>query len=145
LQSEVFLTERILRHSPGSKKIYVKGERAPAEYWAASITMATPLHHTLKLYETTPRTGRTLFRVTTPLKFTPICGVGGGGGRNSGLTSRPFMSQLFNYLTSHSTCSSILRMFSPWVDSFRKRTAEGPNWIALIKLTITTLFKWLII
>jgi hypothetical protein len=52
---------------------------------AASITMATPLHHNLKLYESTPRTGRTLFWVTTPLKHTPICGVGGGGGRNSGL------------------------------------------------------------
>jgi len=68
-----------LGHSPGSIKNYVKGERAPGEYWAASITMATPLHHNLKLYETTPRTGRTLFWVTTPLKHTPICGVGGGG------------------------------------------------------------------
>ena len=57
LHSEVFLTERILRHSPGLKKIYVEGERGPEEYWAASITMATPLHHYLKLYEATPRTG----------------------------------------------------------------------------------------
>ena len=36
------------------------------------------------------------------------------GGRNSRLTSRQFMSQLFNYLTSHSAWTSILRMFSPW-------------------------------
>ena len=70
--------ERILQHYPGLKKIYVRGERAPGEYWAASITMATPLHHNLKLYESTPRTGRTLFWVTTPLKHTSICGVGGG-------------------------------------------------------------------
>ena len=44
---------------------YVSGE--------ASITMATPLHHNLKLYEATPRTGKTLFWVTTPLPHTPIC------------------------------------------------------------------------
>ena len=36
-----------------------------------------------------------------------------GEGRNSRRTSRQVMSQLFNYLTSHSACSS-LRMFSPW-------------------------------
>ena len=53
LHSEVFLTEHILRHSPGLKKIYVKGERAPGEYWAAYIIMATPLHHNLKLYRQT--------------------------------------------------------------------------------------------
>jgi len=52
-----------LGHSPGSKKIYVKGERAPGEYWAASISMATPLHHNLKLYEDTLIIGRTLFYV----------------------------------------------------------------------------------
>ena len=40
LHSEVFLTERILRHSPGLKKVYVKGEMAPGEYWAASIYRA---------------------------------------------------------------------------------------------------------
>jgi len=51
---------------------------------AASKTMATPLHHNLKLYEATPRTGRTLFWDTTPLRHTPICVLredwGGGGG-----------------------------------------------------------------
>ena len=86
-------------HSPGLKKIYVKGERAPGEYWAASITMVTPLHHNLKLYEDTPRIGRTLFWVTTPLRhILPSVsegGVGGVGGRNSGLTSRQLVSQLF--------------------------------------------------
>ena len=85
MQSEVFLTKHILRHSPGSKNIYVKTERAPGEYKPACITMATPLHQNLKLYETTPRTGRTLFRVTTPLKHTPICGVGGRVGGILGL------------------------------------------------------------
>ena len=89
-------------------KIYVKGERAPGEYWAASITMATPLHHNLKPYESTSRTGRTWF--IPPLKLWS----GWWGGRNSGLISRQFMSQLFNYLTSHSARTSILRMFSPW-------------------------------
>ena len=74
---------------------------------AASISMATPLHHHLKLYEDTPRIGRTLFWVTTPL-------------RQSGLTSRQLMSQLFIYLTSHSAPSSILRMFSPWSAMYRK-------------------------
>ena len=50
---------------------------------AASITMATPLHLNLKVYEATPRTGRTMFWVTTSLRHTPICvlreewGVGG--------------------------------------------------------------------
>ena len=94
--------------------------------------MATPLHHNLKLYETTPRTGRTLFWVTTPVKHTPICGVGGGGGRNSELTSRQFMSQLFNYLTSHSARTSILRMFSPWSGQYiyivRARLSAHTDW-----------------
>ena len=61
---------------PRITKIYVKGERAPGEYWAASITMATHLHHNLKPYEDTKRIGRTLFWVTTPLKHPPICGGG---------------------------------------------------------------------
>ena len=74
---------------------------------AASISMATPLHHNLKLYEATPRTGRTPFWVTTPLRHTLICvlreewGVG-----NYRLTSR---QPMFNYLTSHSASTSILK------------------------------------
>ena len=35
----------LLAAYPRIKKDVVKGERAPGEYWAASITMATPLHH----------------------------------------------------------------------------------------------------
>ena len=45
---------------------------------AASISMATPLHHHLKLTRATPRTGKPLFWVTSPLRHTgyrgtPIC------------------------------------------------------------------------
>ena len=94
------------------KRIMLKERGAPGEYWAASITMTTPLHHNLKLYEATPRTGRTLFWVTTLLRHTPIGRSGGWGGRSSQLSSRQLMSQLFNYLTSHSTCTSISRMVS---------------------------------
>ena len=39
---------------------------------AASISMATPLHHHLKLNGATPRTGNSLFWVT-PLRHTTIC------------------------------------------------------------------------
>ena len=60
----------ILRHSLGLKKIYVKGERAPGEYWAASITMASPLSH--KLYEATTRTGRTLYIEEHTLRTTKV-------------------------------------------------------------------------
>ena len=90
---------------------------------AASITMAIPQNYNLKLYEATPRTGRTMFWVTTLLRHTPICvlreewGVGG----DSRLTSRQLMSQLFNYLTSHSACTSISRMFSPWASQSLER------------------------
>ena len=42
-------------------------------YMAAPITMATPVHHRLKLNEATPRTGRLLFCVITPVRHTPIC------------------------------------------------------------------------
>jgi len=76
--------------------MYLKGERAPGEYWASvnnclflifikssssilNYVSATLLHHNLKLYESVPRTGLTLFWVTTPLEHTPICGVGGWG------------------------------------------------------------------
>ena len=89
--------------------------------------MATPLHHNLQLYEDTPRIGRTLFWVTTPLRHTPICvwGRSGGlGGRNSGLTSRQLTSQLFIYLTSHGTRTSILRMFSPWYSPTETRRSS---------------------
>ena len=40
---------------------------------AASVTMATPLHHHLKLNGDTPRTGRPLFWVISPDTHTPIC------------------------------------------------------------------------
>ena len=62
--------ELILRHSPGLKR-FMQKERGPLENIGQHlpITMATPLHHNQKLYEATPRTGRTLFWwVTTPLK-----------------------------------------------------------------------------
>ena len=42
-------------------------------YVAASITMAAPFHHHLKLNGATPRTRRPLFWVTTPLRTTPNC------------------------------------------------------------------------
>ena len=104
---------------PRITKIYVKGVRAPGEYrvsmntccfiflWnplphsyisaAASISMATPLHHHLKLNGATPRTGRPLLWGTTPLRHTPI-GVreeewGVGRGKLDSLGSRQLVSQ----------------------------------------------------
>ena len=86
---------------PRITKIYGKGERAPGEYWASmnnwfifyfheihfltpqlcicgSIYIhATPLHQNKKLHEAIPRTGRTLFWVTTPLRHIAICVWGG--------------------------------------------------------------------
>ena len=94
----------------GNGQIYVKGERAPGECWvslknwffcifmksppsllnnvsvAASISMATSLHHPLKLNGATPRTGRSLVWVTNPLRNTPVCVLSeewGGGFLNS--------------------------------------------------------------
>ena len=64
---------------------------------AASISMATPLHHHLKLTGATPRTGKPLFCVTSPLRHTPICVLreewGVGRVRKSLLTSRQLVSQ----------------------------------------------------
>jgi len=78
---------------PRITKIYVRGESAPGEYcasmnnclWnfhkihflnyvsvAASITMARSLHNNLQLYEATPRKGRTLFWVPTPLRYSHL-------------------------------------------------------------------------
>ena len=57
---------------------------------------------------------RTLIWVTTPFKTYSHLWRRGGWGGDSWCTSRQIMSQLFNYLTSHSAWSSILRMFSPW-------------------------------
>jgi hypothetical protein len=125
-----------LRHSPGSKKIYVKGERAPGEYWAASITMATPLHHNLKLYEDTPRIGRALFWATTLIRHTvlPYVSEAGvvGGGWNSGLISSQLMSQLLVYLTSHSARTSILRMLSPWAATSITGSAGHQNLLIIV-------------
>jgi len=59
---------------------------------------------------------------------------GGWGGRYSWLTSRQFMSQLFNYLTSHSARSSILRMLSPCghpSPMLQRRNDDGIPWMYL--------------
>ena len=68
---------------------------------AASISMTTPLHHHLKLNRATPRTGKQLFWVTSPLRHTSHLCTEGGVGRvkKSRLTSRHLVSQAYIYLS----------------------------------------------
>ena len=130
---------------PRITKIYVKGEMAPGEYWdSMNNCFFWNFHkiHFLNLQlcicgsiynhgNTSPSYPKAMWNNTQNRKNTVLghysiktyshLWSGGWGGRNSGLTSRQFMSQLFNYLTSHSAWTSILRMFSPWTPPLPSR------------------------